>query len=168
MSHAKLTIEQKEANKLTRKQAKKEAAELARIEREKNQKTVREIKISIEWRKSRMYGNNPFLDAQIWFKDGSYESMTSTCSGCGYDKESTVIADVFNAFLKYKLYPPLNKTDRDREDGPPYGIYINQNRHYSGGIGTTCYYAIADAIGGKFENTASGKTYDAYKYTDLN
>lgn len=38
----KLTIEQKEANKLARKEAQQEARRLAKIEKEKNQKPVKE------------------------------------------------------------------------------------------------------------------------------
>lgn len=163
----KLTPEQKEANKIDRQNARKEAKELARIEGEKNQKEVAEITINIEWVKSRMWGHNPKCEATVKHKDGTYSRGFATCSGCGYDKESTVIADIFNNFLKYKLYRELKPTGRDREDGKPYGIYLNQYRHFSGGIGTDCYYAISEAIGGKFERIASGKSFDAYKYTDL-
>jgi len=167
MAKIKLTEEQKQANKAARQQAKKEEKEFQRIESEKNQKPVKSIAISIEWKKSRTWGSNPKLDADIYFKDGTYASFSATCSGCGYDKESTVIADVFNTFLKYKLYGEFQPCDNPRDkDGLPYGIYLGQYRHFSGGIGTNCYHSIAQAIGGKFERIASGKTYDAYKYTD--
>lgn len=168
----KLTAEQKEANKLARQQAKKEAKELARIEAEKNQKEVKEITINIEWKKSRTWGSCPSCEAVVRFKDGSIEhSPVYRASGCGYDKESTVIADVFNAYLKYKLYRPAQQIkDRYadiRESGFPYGVRISDNwKHYEGGVGTSCYYAISEAIGGKFERISSGKTFDVYKYTD--
>ncbi len=162
-----LTPEQKQANKLARQEARKQAKELARIEREKNQKEVAEITINIEWVKSRMWGHNPKCTATVRHKDGSFSYGSATASGCGYDKESTVIAEIFNNFLKYKLYRELKQTEQDRQDGMPYGIYISQYRHFSGGIGTDCYYAISEAIGGKFEKIASGKSFDAFKYTDL-
>ena len=162
-----LTPEQKEANKLARKEAREQAKKQARINAEMNQKEVAEITISIEWRKSRMWGHNPFAEAKIRFKDGSWATGSATCSGCGYDKESTVIADIFNNFLKYKLYRDINKVERSRDNGLPYGIYLGDYRHFSGGIGTDCYYSISEAIGGKFEKLASGKSFDAYKYTDL-
>lgn len=169
---SRLTTEQKEANKLARKQVKETAKELARIEAEKNQKPVASITINIEWGKSRMWGWNPKCEAVIRHKDGSYSKGFATCSGCGYDKESTVIADIFNNFLKYKLYQPLTPTDRDDRDTNgqkyPYGIYLGEYRHFSGGIGTDCYYAISKAIGGTFKKVASGKSFDAYEYTDNN
>jgi hypothetical protein len=169
-----LTQEQKEANKLARKQAKEHAKEIDRINSEKNQPEISEITFTIEWRKSRMYGNNPHLTARVHFKDGKYVSKNYTCSGYGYDKESTVIAQAFNDFLKYKLWkltPEQLKGGNGSLDkgSAPYGIHIySENRpHFGGGIGVGCYYEIAKYIGGKFEHTAWGSTFDVYKYTDL-
>ena len=157
----KLSIEQKQANKTARQDARKTAKELARVNAEKNQNPIREIKFSIEWKKSKIWGNNPHLEATAYHKDGTMTYFSSTASGCGYDKESQVISDAFNQFLKYKIYQ-IDATNKE-----PYGIYrSNHYKGYSGGIGVNCYYEIADFIGGNFEKVASGKTYDAYKYTD--
>lgn len=162
-----LTPEQKEANKKARQEARKQAKELARIEAEKNQKPVKKIVISIEWKKSRMWGSNPHAEADITHHDGSYSQGFATCSGCGYDKESTVIADIFNNFLKYKLYGEIKEVGGfTQNNGLPYGINLGQYRHYSGGIGTNCYYDIAKAIGGEFVRIASGNTFDVYEYTE--
>ena len=159
----KLTNEQKEANKLARQEARKIAKQLAKIEAEKNQNPIKEIKFSIEWKKSRTWGHNPHLEAQAIHKDGAVSYFNCTASGCGYDKESTVIADAFNEFLKYKLY------QLETAEALPYGIRLNENyKGFSGGIGVECYYKICEHIGGKFEKVASGKTFDAYKYTSLN
>lgn len=169
MKKQELTPEQKAANLEARREAKKQAKEAARIEAEKNQNPVKQIKITIEWKKSRTWGSNPHLEAWVQYWDGTSDYLTAKCSGCGYDKESTVIADIFNAVLKYKLYQPLIPVPgylNGEKVNLPYGIYISQWRHYSGGIGTDCYYKIAEAIGGKFERVASGKTFDVYIYTD--
>ena len=155
----KLTPEQKEANKVQRAEARKESKRIAKIEAEKNQLQVKEVKFNIEWKKSRMWGFNPHMEAYIYFVDGSGEKYSCTASGCGYDKESTVIAEVFNAFLKYKLYQ-ISETE-----ALPYGIRIGDYKGYSGGIGVECYYKIAENINGKFEKLASGKSFDAYKLT---
>ena len=164
MATLKLTAEQKEANKLARKQAKENARELARIEAEKQQKPIDYITFTIEWKKSRMWGTNPLLTAKIAFKDGTSNTLTSTCSGCGYDKESTVIGDIFNQTLKYKLH----NTPTELRSKAPYGIgYYNNWFSFGQGVGVNCYYRIAEFIGGKFECLASGKTFDVYKYTDL-
>ncbi len=170
-----LTPEQKEANKLARQQARKDAKELVRINAEKAQKPVKEITITIEWKKSYMWGYNPKCEATIHFADNSFErSPIYTASGCGYDKESTVIADVFNNYLKYKLWqlsPEQLKGGNGSMDkgNAPYGIHLySDNRpHFGGGIGTSCYYRIAEYLGGAFEHIASGKSFDVYKYTDI-
>lgn len=159
----KLTPAEKEARKLQRQTEREAAKTTARIESEKNQKPVASITLSIEWKRSAMWGNNPRLTAQVEFKDGTSTQSVYSCSGCGYDKESTVIADAFNGYLKYKLHTITNGEAAKH----PYGMYTNtEHKHYSGGIGTDCYYAISEFIGGGFERIATGKKFDVYKYTD--
>lgn len=151
--------------------ANREKKNFQRINIEKNQKPVKEMTLCIEWKKSRMWGNNPSLEAKVLFHDGSFErSEGFKASGCGYDKESTVIAQAFNKYLKYKLWAlPLELRQRAASDQKvPYGITSYQVDHpsFEGGIGTSCYYEIAKHVGGKFEHVASGKTFDVYKFTD--
>ena len=157
-----------------RRKAKAERLTQERNNREKSQLPVKAITITIEWKKSRMWSNNPHAEAGVEFHNGTFERRDRfTCSGCGYDKESTVIASIFNAFLLYKLWamPPkdIKGGHGSGDKGPaPYGItnYQPEWRGYSGGIGTSCYYRISEYIGGKFEHIASGKMFDVYKYTD--
>jgi predicted RNA-binding Zn-ribbon protein involved in translation (DUF1610 family) len=170
-----LTTEQKQERLEARRKAKREAEELKRIESEKNQKPVSSITINIEWKKSRTWGYNPNCEAEVHFKDGSFKrSPVYKCSGCGYDKLSTVVSDVFNDYLKYKLWNmPLDKLkggNGSNDNGnAPYGIhlYSDNNPHFGGGIGINCYDKISEYIGGKFERISSGKTFDVYKYIDL-
>jgi hypothetical protein len=148
------------ARKLKNRLKKEEEKEQA----ERNQKPVKDMTISIEWKKSYMWGNNPNAEVTVIYEDGSYIiSSGYKCSGCGYDKESTVIAQIFNQFLKYKLWQRENMDNSNK----PYGISLdfNYNPYYSGGVGTNCYYRVAEFIGGKFERITSGKTYDVYKFT---
>ncbi|MFA5196043.1 MAG: hypothetical protein WC401_09635 [Bacteroidales bacterium] len=190
----KLTPEQKAANLQERRKLREATKEFNEYIREATQKPVKRIKITIDWVRSYTWGNNPHLEAEVYYHDGGYDSMTSKCSGCGYDKESTVIADVFNHFLKYKLwtkpYAELRNGDasnnyssnggriEDIAKNPiPYGITsgryetrlgnIIEHRGFSGGIGTSCYYAISQFIGGTFKNIASGKRYDVFEYEDV-
>ena len=141
---------------------------LKQIEKERNQKPVREITINIEWKKSKMWGLNPHCTAQVYYKDGTYTtSSTYKATGCGYDKESTVIADVLNDYLRYKLW---NLQDA-KADNLPYGIHLSSKPNdwsprFEGGIGTGCYYRMNECIGGEFKHVASGKTFDVWKYTD--
>lgn len=177
----KLTAEQKQARKDERAKAKAEAKELARIHEEQSQPFVKELTISIEWKKSRTWGGNPHASVEVKYfephagewKTGYFKDSGFTASGCGYDKESTVIAQIFNKYLKYKLWQltddQIKGGNGSLDEGrAPYGIhqYTPNRRHFGDGIGTSCYYNICKYIGGKFEHVASGKTFDVYKYTD--
>lgn len=168
----KLTDEQKQANRDAKKAARLEVKEAARIEAEKNQKPVKSLTITIEWAKSRTWGSNPTAEGWIEYADGTFgHTIPAHASGCGYDKESTVIADVFNQCLKYKLWQLSEEAVKGGhgsgdEGKAPYGISrYNNHRHFSGGIGTGCYYKICEYLGGKFDHTASGKTFDVYTAT---
>ncbi len=163
-----MTQEEKQARKEARKQLRKDYEEALRINGEMNQPHVKQLTVTIEWLKSRMWGSNPHAQVEVEYYGhdsqygGRFERRNGyTCSGCGYDKESTVIADIFNDFLKYKLY--TLSTDEQK----PYGIINTPDwKYYEGGIGTNCYYRISEYIGGKFEHIASGKMFDVYRYTD--
>jgi hypothetical protein len=121
--------------------------------------------ITIEWKKSSTWGNCPRAYASLQFADGSYYTTDNNyyASGCGYDKESTVIASIFNDFLRYKLWQREDKDNTDK----PYGISLNYDYspYFDGGIGTSCYYSISEFIGGEFKHIASGKTFDVYTFT---
>jgi len=152
------------------------ARELAKIESEKNQKHVNELTISIEWKKSRTWGSNPHAEVAVEFHDGTFERRSGyKCSGCGYDKASTVVAEIFNDFLMYKLYEtkrPWSEYLNGKVVDFPYGVYMpgylreGSRPMYNGGIGISCFKNISKFIGGKFETVASGKTFDVFKYTD--
>lgn len=84
-----------------RKTAEERAAEkeIAKIEAEKNQKPVKRLTINIEWVKSRTWGHNPHATAEVEFHDGTFTRRDGfRASGCGYDKESTVVADILRLF----------------------------------------------------------------------
>lgn len=181
----KLTTEQKEANRIAKKKQNAINKYLAEKETERNQKPVKQMTITIEWKKSKTWGNCPRAYAEISFYDGSWHRTDAKyyASGYGYDKESTVIAEIFNEFLKYKLWAKSlgdfvrNDHSWKSEGGSPYGVRASvydseelgiqkEFRCFEGGIGVNCYYDISEFIGGKFERIASGNTFDVYRYTD--
>lgn len=170
-------------NETPRKIANRRQHSLAEIEDHKNQKPVKSLTISIVWHKSRTWGYCPSAEAAIEFHDGTFQRTDKPykASGCGYDKESTVIAEIFNDYLKYKLYQKHPWKDRINQETTnfPYGVtYYNGTTQapredgyiykpsFSAGVGTSCYYKISEFIGGKFESIASGKSFNVFKYTD--
>lgn len=157
--------------------AKREAAKkAARIEAERNQKPVDYMTITVGWTRR----GTARADVEVRHKDGSFSVGKYTAGGGGYCKESTVIAEAFNAFLRYKLRAAgieerVARRDRSyyrngHRHGFPYGATIGDNAAYAGGIGTGCYTEIAEFIGGKFEHCHGGKVnggrFDVYRYVD--
>lgn len=173
-----LTLEEKKARAEARKAAKRIEKANLKIEAEKNQKPVKRIEITIEWKRSKIWGSNPHAEARVSFHDGTFEySDGYTASGCGYDKQSTVVAEIFNKYLKYKLWnktiEECKRNDRDWKGSKqaPYGIWADiyegiESRGFSGGIGTSCYVAISEFIGGQFKTIASGKSFDVFEYSE--
>lgn len=150
----KLTVEEKAARAKERERLK----DLARIEAEKNQKPVKRMEISVEWVRSATWGMNPRTSGKVQFQDGTWDSIPEfKCSGCGYDKESTVVAEVFDHYLKAELWKRMGET------GLPYGVTINPRWcNFHGGIGMSGYYRIVEWLGGKMSHVGNGKMFDAY------
>lgn len=153
-----------EDNKRIYSTVKKEQAEKQRILEEKNQPEVASIYIAIEWVRSSTWGSNPHATATVEYKDGGIDTFSARCSGWGYDKQSTVVAELLNKVLKYKLWQLNSK--------PPYGVAIRpNNRYFEGGVGMSCYTgsnpenSVIAAIGGIIKCVANSKRFDAWQIT---
>jgi len=158
----------------------KEKAEARKAIREaiKHQKRVEEVKaqprlesltITIEWKKSRMWGMNPHATGEAITQDGFRLVGTAKASGCGYCKRSTVIADLFNQFLRHKLYD--QKVISGLCKSKPYGIRLrevgkNWLSYFEGGIGEGCYRQISEAIGGNWERITHTDSVEVYRYAE--
>jgi len=147
---AKLTPEQKRVNSEARKAARLNAKTQARIETERSQKPIASLTIVIEWRTSRTWGHTPRAVGDVVYTDGTCGKLGPVrTSGCGYDKTSAVIAELFNACLLYKLWELPEQAAKggrgDCDKGPaPYGIYCDgtHRRYADGGIGVNCFFKI--------------------------
>lgn len=128
------------------------------------------ISISIEWKKSQMWGSNPTAEAEV-IASGRWSRFSSgSIGGCGYDKESTAIAEAVNqshAFLKQmylvKEQRPTERNEAVFSYGSGYGILPR----LEGGVGSNCYRDVFKAIGFLFKNVSSGKSYDVFAVTKL-
>jgi len=140
---------------------------LNKVDTIKNSKAIDSITITIEWKKSRTWGSNPRAEAQVNYKDNySDRFYSSSIGGCGYDKESTALAQVLNQVngLLKLLYKAKNKaTDKRNSDLIGYGSGYGILPSLEGGVGVSCYYGIMKHIGLKFEHIVNGKTFDVYK-----
>lgn len=133
-----------------------------------------DIKINIEWYKSKTWGYCPTGEAWMTFKtkdglDSKYVKVGGI-TGCGYDKKSTAVAQLLNQFtpLLKRLYIVKNqelgtRKPRSNRDLLGYGSGYGILPRFEGGVGVNCYPKIFDRIGFRFECVASGQTFDVYQ-----
>lgn len=130
------------------------------------------VKISVEWKKSKMWGSNP--TAECWYtfkgKDGTHSLYikSSSISGCGFDKLSTAVAECLNMIPEVlkPLYQLKEKNMcKNNRELFGYGSGHQILPKFEEGVGVSCYPAIFDKVGYKFETVASGKTFDVFTIT---
>lgn len=123
---------------------------------------VKCIRMSIEWRKSRTWGYNPHLDGLVVMADGEcMRDNDITCSGCGYDKKSTVMADFLNRHLSGMLWRRRNFRTRK----PPYGVSYDKGwfPYFDCGVGADSTLSVLKWLGFKLVSSSHGKTWDFYE-----
>ena len=158
--------EKAEARKAIREAAKFQK----KLEAVKAQPKLESLTITIEWKKSRVWGMNPHATGEARTTEGMRLVGTATAGGCGYCKRSTVIADLFNQFLRHKLYD--QKVISGLCKSKPYGIRLrevgkNWLSYFEGGIGEGCYRQISEAIGGTWECVAHTDSVEVYQYKEI-
>lgn len=83
-----------------RKLEKRKAAALARIDAA-TVDSIKAARITVDWKKSRYWGNCPTAEVEIWTAGGQYFNATGRASGCGYDKESAAIAQALGGLAAF-------------------------------------------------------------------
>lgn len=122
-----------------------------------NSKRVKSMQLYTTWKKSKTWGYNPYLKAEIIYTDGTRNESNYSTTGCGYDKLSTVVADCMNDYLRYKLF----EMSKHRAKKVPYGITINNiYKCYNCGIGINSLKDVIKFIGGKIVIDESNKNSD--------
>lgn len=143
--------------------------EVNRIKQVYSAGTLESVKISVEWKKSRMWGANP--TAECWYtykKDGNTHSnyvKSGSIGGCGYDKLSTAVAECLTQIDEVLKMLYVRKNNNIKEDnrqlfGYGSGHWILPS--IEGGVGVSCYPAIFEKFGFEFKTVASGKTFDVF------
>ena len=156
-------ITREKAVELATKRALKEiekdtAAKLARLDRVAAAPDLTFISISVDWVRSRTWGYNPHAEART-----NAGTFSGTASGCGYDKESTAIAEALNqcdSVLKvlYTLkenglragLSDKSKTavcGRSNGDICGYGAGYGAIPYFEGGVGSSCFWSILKKCG---------------------
>ena len=146
-------------DKMVKTMYKERDEKLEKLERIKQAEDIKQIRISVEWKKSATWVSNPHVELSAFSSNSCYTAK-ATASGCGYDKESQAIAEALNSIYGVRKLL-IEKLDYINEK-KPYGI--NQYGiipSFSGGVGTDCFTSFFKNIGWKVTEM-HGKTYDSY------
>lgn len=156
-------ITREKAVELATKRALKEiekdtAAKLARLDRVAAAPDLTFISISVDWVRSRTWGNNPHAEART-----NAGTFSGTASGCGYDKESAAIADALNQCdsvlkalytlkeegLRAGLSDKSKTAACGRSNGNicGYGAGYGAIPYFEGGVGASCFWSILKKCG---------------------
>ena len=149
---------------------------LAKIEMVENAEILEYIRINIDWKKSRTWGANPHVET--WTNNRGF--YTGSASGCGYDKESSAVAETLNQspeVLKV-LYTLAEKMINENGDDVyyytgcgdciswrnsiGYGSGYDILPYFEGGVGISCFEHILNKCGYKWQIMGSGKMWDCY------
>lgn len=134
------------------------AAKLARLDRVAAAPDLTFISISVDWVRSRTWGNNPHAEART-----NTGTFSGTASGCGYDKESAAIAEALNQCdsvlktlytlkengLRAGLSDKSKTAVCGRSNGEicGYGAGYGAIPYFEGGVGSSCFWSIFKKCG---------------------
>lgn len=154
-------------NRMQKKHDKALKQKFERVETVLNAQEVESIVLTVVWKKNSTWGSNPTATAEAKLKNGLKHTFSSgSISGCGYDKQSTAVANALNQCngLLKKLYKKKNANSRMKNgDLFGYGSGYGFLPSFEGGVGVNCYNSILNKIGLKLETITSNKDLDVYK-----
>ncbi|NOQ37583.1 hypothetical protein GQ472_01715 [archaeon] len=126
-----------------------------------------ELVVTVEWKKSRMWGNNPTAHTS----DGD---RSESIGGCGYDKESTAIAQVLNQNMPL-LKLMYSRKDKDHSRWKDFDDHSDYNRkvlgygsgygilpQFEGGVGVSSHQNIMKNIGLEMQHLVTTDRSDTY------
>lgn len=142
---------------------------------------IKNVSISIEWKRSTVWGYNPTATATI---NGIYQ-FTGTASGCGYDKRTAAVGAALNQsiIILKMLYTakekalatmPAEKIEAAKAgyasgcetnaDFIHYGAGYGVLPYFEGGVGMTSFRGVFEACGLKCTHSHETKTTDYYYF----
>ena len=133
-------------------------------------KKIKRIVVAIDWKKGSMQSNQCKAEIKVTYADYCTEIYESDrTGGCGYDKESTAIADAFNQ-INALLKELALKANEAIEKGEGYCEYIGYGCGYStlpyfeGGVGFSSQEKILNRLGYKMNHLHWTKKSDVYEF----
>lgn len=124
-------------------------AALAKIDTIETAEKPERFVLWVDWKKSRTWGKNPHTELIV-----GGDTYRGTASGCGYDKESTAIAEVLNIYpgtlkILYDVKEAALAGDGDisNENAIGYGAGYGVLPYYEQGVGVNTLVAILEKGG---------------------
>ena len=149
------TIKASMIKRFARENEKKRLEKLEKIALIEQYNAPKNANISIEWKKSKMWGYNPTAEIRA-----NMRVTTGTASGCGYDKESAAIASAMNS------NPEIMRILYEHAEGGetfPYSVNMFAGvPYFDGGCGVSCFQNVFEACGYKWRCVGSGRLYNCY------
>lgn len=141
--------------RFNRENEKQRAAKLEKIALIEHYSAPRNVNISVEWKKNRVWGYNPTAEIRA-----EKRVTQGTASGCGYDKESAAIATAMNnnPEIMRILY-------EHAESGETFPYSVNMFAgvpYFDGGCGVSCFQNVFEACDYKWRCVGSGRLYNCY------
>lgn len=136
----------------------------------------KDIRIEVIWKKSATWGANP--TAEVWTDE--YLGFSRSVGGCGYDKESTAIAETFNKskqMAKIAIIAKFIDTKfkdmswKEKEEkgvftysyGVRFSIFNNKGIYWEGGVGASSFMNCIKTAGYKMDAEFHPKYSDCYQ-----
>jgi hypothetical protein len=134
------------------------------------------IRIDVSWKKSKTWGANP--TAEVWTDE--YLGLSRSVVGCGYDKESTAIAEPFNKskqmakiaiiakFIDTK-FKDMSLKEKEEKGVFPYSygvrfsIFHKNGIYWEGGVGASSFINCIKSVGYKMDAEFHPKYCDCYQ-----
>lgn len=149
--------------------------------RAKDADEIKNVSISIEWKRSATWGYNPTATVTV---NGIYQ-FTGTASGCGYDKRTAAVGEALNKSIvilkmlytaKEKALATMPNEEIEAAKagyGPEcetnanfihYGAGYGVLPYFEGGVGITSFHGVFEACGMRCTHSHETKTTDYYYF----
>ena len=146
-----------------RKLAKEKEKATRRVYAAEKSRGIKLARITVDWKKSRMWGNCPRVSARVWSKLGEYWEGTGYANGCGYDKESSAIASALRGCPAWDFEIFHNMKKQKNASHPfCYGKQYALPAFAFGGAGVSCLHQWVNMSGLKWSE-AHGRAFDYYE-----
>lgn len=149
-------------------------AAIEKLNAAENREKVYSIAISVDWKRSQMWGYNPNASCTIVTENGC-QSFYGSASGCGYDKLTAAIADALNQCnalmgVMYdckeramrKGYRDNAQTNSSNSDCIHYGAGYGALPYFEGGVGMSSLMGVLEKM--EFKCICANRSNKNYDY----